>query len=336
MKKVKQLLIIVLLGNTFALFSQQKVALHSSSGIQHFNGVAGFLNAYNTASPGDTIYLPSGGFTSPNYIDKSLMIFGAGHYPDSTTATSKTSINGGITFRDNADGFYIEGVDFNGDINFYNNESINNVTIKYSRFNNFSADGNLTNPSSNLAIINCVLSGSLYLQNVQDAAIFNSIVQLNIAFSQGNLFENNIILFNDAYSMYACNSNTINNNIFINPGSGAYFLGFSNNIHNNLFVQAAPGYGTTPVTSGNYVGVALNNIFVNHAGYAFSYANDYHLQNPITYLGIDGTQVGVYGGIHSKEGAVPSNPHIQINNSATQTDNNGDLNINIQVEAQDQ
>ncbi len=333
---MKKILLSLAIIFTVINVNAQKVALHSTSGVQHFNGISGFLNAYNAANPGDTIYLLGGGFNPPVYIDKQLTVFGAGHYPDSTLATSKTFINATLTFRDNADGFHLEGVDVNGDINFYSNEPINNVIIKYSKMNNFSASGNLTTPSSNLGIINCVLIGALNLENIENGGIFNSIIQSPISFSQGNLFENNIFMFNDPYTMYACNNNSINNNIFLNAYyNGGEILGTANQLRNNVFASPVVGYGTTPITSGNYIGVALNTIFVNHTAYTFSYANDYHLQNPITYLGIDGTQVGVYGGIHSKEGAVPSNPHIQINNSATQTDVNGDLNIQIQVEAQD-
>jgi hypothetical protein len=46
--------------------------------------------------------------------------------------------------------------------------------------------------------------------------------------------------------------------------------------------------------------------------------------------------VGIYGGLFPyKEGAVPLNPHISLKNIAPQTDVNGDLNIQLKVNAQD-
>lgn len=70
--------------------------------------------------------------------------------------------------------------------------------------------------------------------------------------------------------------------------------------------------------------------------YVFNYAHNYHLKSPTTYLGTDGTEVGIYGGTFPyKEGSVPRNPHIQLKNIASKTDDNGSLQIEIQVEAQD-
>ena len=54
-----------------------------------------------------------------------------------------------------------------------------------------------------------------------------------------------------------------------------------------------------------------------------------------TYLGDDGTEVGIYGGlVPFKEGAVPINPHISQKSIQTTTDSNGLLNIYFTVEAQ--
>ena len=108
----------------------------------------------------------------------------------------------------------------------------------------------------------------------------------------------------------------------------------SNTFIKNVFAFI-PSAGLNTFTD-NYNSVVLNTVFVNQSGYAFNYANDYHLLNPTMYLGTDGSQVGIYGGMFPyKEGAVPSNPHFQLKNIAPTTDVNGDLNIQIQVEAQD-
>ena len=101
-------------------------------------------------------------------------------------------------------------------------------------------------------------------------------------------------------------------------------------------MNAAPGYGTSFTALNNYTNIPQANIFVNQTGTTFNYTHDYHLQAPTTYLGTDGTQVGIYGGTFPyKEGAVPLNPHIQLKNIAPTTDANGDLQIQIQVKAQD-
>ncbi|MCB9222575.1 MAG: hypothetical protein R2780_13135 [Crocinitomicaceae bacterium] len=319
----------------------QKVALHSTGSIQHFTGTTAFADAYTASNPGDTIYLPGGGFTPPATIDKSLRIYGAGHYPDSTQVTAKTYINGNIALTDNADGFYLEGVDINGQLGFSYNTSIDNVIIKYCKMNKIDVYGNntFTTPSNNLLFINNVVKGDVLLSNAQNSALYNNIIEARIQNSYGNLIENNIVMFSytgvsSYYSIHGDN-NIVNNNIFLNA-SNRYFVGVSNQINNNIFIVASPIFGTTPITSGNYYPVTQSSIFISQSGTTFDYSHDYHLQSPSTYLGVDATEVGIYGGFNGyKEGAVPSNPHFQLKTIAPTTNSSGLLNVQINASAQD-
>lgn len=337
MKKVTALL--ASLAVVFTV-SAQKVALHSSSGIQHFTGSNGLVSAYTAASSGDTIYLPGGGFTPPNSFDKSLRIYGAGHYPDSTVATAKTFINGGVNLAENADGFYLEGVEITGSFTFANNYSINNVIVKYCKMAglNVAGGGNLITPSVNFTCINNVITGGISFANAQNAGVFNCIIHDRVTNSYGNLFENNIFMYDygGSQSVFTANgdNNVFNNNIFLNA-STKYFGGVSNQINNNVFVNT-PVLGTTPIASGNYYPVPQVDIFVDQTGYVFSYDADYHLQDPGTYVGVDNTEAGLYGGFHGyKEGAVPSNPHIQLQNISATTTPSGMLNVQLKAAAQD-
>ncbi len=333
-------LLFILLFSTLAV-NAQKVALHSTASVQHFNGINGLVNAYAVANSGDTIYLPGGGFTSPASIDKQLYIFGAGHYPDSTQATAKTYINGDINLSENADGFTLEGVEINGQLKFDYQESVNNVVVKYCKMTKIDVYGNntFTNASNNLVFINNVVTGEVTLANGQNVAMYNNIIEGRVINSSGNLYENNIFMFSyvgsTSYFSISGDNNVVNNCIFLNA-SNRYINGVSNQIHNNVFIDSAPQFGTTPIFSGNYFGIAQSSIFINQTGFTFDYAHDYHLQSPTTYLGVDNTEVGIYGGIHGyKEGAVPSNPHIQLNNISPTTNNSGFLNVHIKGTAQD-
>lgn len=341
MKKQILFTLIVALA-TCVCVKAQTIALHSSTGVQIFNGNTALADAYVAANNGDTLYLSGNTFTPPSVFDKSLMIFGAGFYTDSTLATGKTFINGSIDLNENADNFYLEGVEVTGDIRLYNDKSINNVKIKRCKINGvFRADGNLSNPSSNLSLIGNIFMGYLYLDNTQTALLSNNIIVQSFRGSNGNMINNNIILGYISYTSYTLylfmgNNNILNNNIILWSDMDARASGTGNFFYNNLYVTNNPSYGTTPTASGNYTGVAQSAIFINQTGSTFDYAHDYHLQNSGAYLGTDGTEVGIYGGIFPyKEGAVPVNPHIQFRNIAPTTDANGDLQIQIQVEAQE-
>ena len=339
MKTTKNLFILVAFAISITANAQQ-VALHSTGGTQIFKGNTALNLAYTAAQNGDTLYLSGGALTPPANFDKGLNIFGAGHYEDSTQATGKTFINGNVILNENADLFYLEGVEITGNFTISTDNSVNNVIIKRCKVNGtFSALGNLSNPTSNLSLIGNVLISRINLQNIQNSILSNNIIVNTFQNSNGNLISNNIIMGyiwgSSMDYLFTGNNNTLNNNIILWDGYYADASGSGNVFNNNLYVEPTPNYGTGATSNGNYVGVNRDNIFVNQTGAAFNYSHNYHLQAPTTYLGNDGSQISIYGGTFPyKEGAVPLNPHIQVKNIAPTTDANGDLQIQIQVEAQ--
>jgi hypothetical protein len=336
------ILTMFLMSTIFTVNAQRVVALHSSSGVTVFSSINPFIDAYNAAQAGDTLYLPGGAFAAPSLIDKQLYIYGAGFHPDSTVATNPTLITGNFTLGENSDYLMVEGVQFANAILTNNNVSASFVSFKRCRINggiNFQGDGS-TNLSINNAFTECILIGDLSFVNVTNSGIMNCIIQNRILSSKSNVFKNCIFLYNNGIGdgvMHSPYYNEFSNNIFIiaNPAYLIYNVNDGNIHNNNLFVGATPNYGANSIVSGNYTGVSLTSIFVSHSGYAFAYSSDFHLQSPTTYMGNDASQIGVYGGYFPfKAGAVPSNPHISTKIIAPQTTVNGDLQIQIQVEAQ--
>lgn len=329
---------LLLTAITFSVRAQ-KVALHSSSGVQHFYGPSGMVNAYNAATSGDTIYLPGGSFNIPASINKPLLIFGAGHYPDSTEATGKTYLSGHLTLGKDADGLYMEGIEFTGNVGSPYSTTPDNLIIKRCRINgSFSMPGDMSTPGHNLAFTGNVIYGDIDLSNIQNVLISNNILGKGIVYSKGNQIINNVFLFRRTIGSYehlaACDNNKVSNNVFYTEAPYGE-NGNGNEFRNNLFVNAAPGYGTSALVYDSYTGIPASDIFINVATTSFSYDDNYHLKSPLTYTGNDGSEIGIYGGVFPyKEGAVPSNPHISVNNIAPVTDSNGNLQISITVNAQ--
>ena len=117
-----------------SLAQSKKVALHHAGNTTLFIGNSGFANAVSAAVSGDTIYLPGGYWTASN-IDKKLVIYGAGHYPDSTQATEASHLTGGLEFQAGSDSSLFQGIDVAGDVNI---RSTSYVTINRCKFNNSS------------------------------------------------------------------------------------------------------------------------------------------------------------------------------------------------------
>jgi len=150
----------------------------------------------------------------------------------------------------------------------------------------------------------------------------------------GNVLLNN---HNSSSIFTSISSSTIKNNIILSTGPMVNH-GVTNTLYNNLFVASSISYynSANNYESNNYFSIAQADIFVNQTGNVFDFSHDYHLKNPELYIGTDGTQVGLYGGITPfKEMGVPTNPQVTTKTISKETDANGNLQINITVKAQE-
>ena len=338
--KIILILFVLISINLNLLNAQRTVALHSATGVKMFSGINPFVDAYNAAENGDTIYLPGGTFTS-SPIDKQLFIYGAGYHPDSTVVTLPTYITSDINPGGNADGLVVEGVVFASGPNINHDVSASNMTFRRCRFNeNISFNGNATPAglSTGNMFAECLFMKTMELSNAANCLFSNNIFIESVNNSKSNTFKNNIFLRNEL-CFNQVNNNDISNNVFIFTSNdwlvGGYYGSNGNIFNNNLLVAATPNYGNNPIISNNYTGVAQADIFVDQTEYAFSYTHNYHLKNPASYPGSDGSQVGIYGGMFPfKTASVPSNPHIQSKSIASETNSAGELQIQIRVQAQ--
>lgn len=343
---MKKIIFCVVLFLFATRVSSQKVVMRHSNGIAipYTSGVNAYVEAYNAALPGDTIYVPGGYFNAVNFNKPKLTILGAGHYPDSTSATSETILTGGFTLFSQADSLFFSGFVVNGNIDFEYNQSIDYVTITRNRITgtiNINGDGSRTNACEHVLIKENVVN-KIFATNALNCIVANNIIHTSAENFVNSSITNNIFLNYQYYewphyfnsNFYEISNCLIQNNI-CNRDIGGFANCNNNTISNNLFTNTPP-YGTN-TASGNYHNVSQPTIFINQSGYTFDYTHDYHLQNPGTYLGTDGTQVGIYGGLFGpyKPGAVPKNPHIISKTISPTTDSNGNLNINIKVGAQD-
>lgn len=327
---------IVLLFVVVYSTAQKSVALHSNGTTTIFGGDSPLIDAYNAAVTGDILYVSGGNFVAPTTIDKGLVIIGAGFDTESTAATGKTYIysstinSGRIEIGSNASNLYMEGMEFQG--GFYKTDAnITGFTLIRLKVNDlyFTDTGAIP---TNASIIQCEIAGNIDIQGVTYSLISNCILRDRILNSDTNVFKNNVITGINGNGVLAnCDANTFMNNIFtttnlLSDGNCSY-----NNIQYNIFAQSSPNLGTGSTDLNNDKGIDMATVFVDLAG------SDFHLLTDAytTYLGDDGTEVGLYGGLLPfKEGAIPINPHISHKSIQTTTNSNGFLNISFTVEAQ--
>ncbi len=305
-----------------SLSAQMKVVLQHNGTASMFSGTAPFISAYNAAVNGDTIYLPGGVFTPPPTISKGLVIIGAGHYPDSTLATDVTNISS-LYITVGADKLKLQGLKIPGGITFENNSRIDSVIIFrcYLGVIDYQGTYDVAHNCRGHLLYQNVIS-TLSLTHTSNIRVFNNIISLATSMQENAWIKNNKI---DAVSgMTYCffENNTI---------SQQYADGY-NTFRNNIF-EGVPG-GATNIYINNYNSHPFSTIFQAYTTW-FSYTDNYHLLSPSSYVGTDGLQVGIYGGLYPyKEGAVPSNPHIRSKSIALTPDANGKLKVTITVAAQ--
>jgi hypothetical protein len=152
--------------------------------------------------------------------------------------------------------------------------------------------------------------GNLTLRN----NIFNGrLFQMAGTFIGYNYLFNNVFLCNDANTFNNINNFYISNNIFYRAG-----LGNANstnlNFSNNCSYQCVGGSGNNFPNGTNFTNVDPMFTTSIGPGAFFSYNTDYNLQStsPLINVGIDGTDLGVYGGSGDFDiNGVPHNPYVK-------------------------
>ena len=313
----------IMLFSTLALQAQMKVALHHNGTVSMFSGASPFIAAYDASVNGDTIYLPGGIFNPPPVVTKGIYIIGAGHYPDSTTATSVTDIST-LNIYAGSNKLKLEGLYIPSGITFATNQKIDSVVILRCFLGGLAYSGSY-NPATNCDghLIYQNIIGSITLTHTSNIKVFNNIINHITSMQENAWIKNNKIgIVSD---MTYC--------FFENNILSQHFAEGYNTFRNNIF-EYAPGGGTNTYLN-NYYNLPFSTVFVNYTDWNNYYTDNLHLVSPGTYIGTDATQVGIYGGLYPyKEGAVPSNPHIRAKSIGLTPDVNGKLKVNFTVAAQ--
>jgi hypothetical protein len=305
---------------------------------------SGFTDAYNASVAGDTIYL-AGGFFDGLTVNKRLAIIGAGHHPDSSANTYPTQINGSITFGPDADSSHIEGLHITGHVNVSAaNNMVNRLRIRRNIIDGqLNLNGDRVTPSMHVEISGNIVRSSVDLSNTVSVVLCNNILHSRIHYIFQGSVTNNVFNASPYYgyphyvynNLYDIDNSKIENNVFPHPDGALVFLYCDNSVINkNLFATASINY-TNNMATGNFTGVGSTNVFVNWTSSSFLYTDNYHLKAPESYIGMDGTQMGIYGGLRPwKEGSLPLNPHIQSKIIADKTDAAGKIQVQVKVVAQ--
>ena len=323
----------------------QMATLQHGETMKAFYGLDALSDALASATNGDVISLSEGVFNAPTF-NKAVTVQGAGFYIDKEGKQAWTSIkdNPVINVPNGDTGLRIEGIHFAGNVSI-EGDSLCNFTITKCRIGDLIATANLVEGEISQSYIknikyaetrklyihhvvmhtidatsdnqisvdvdHCVLTGNM--TNSVTAVVRNSLLK-NVRGTASCAFYNDVMSQNNVY-----NSGSHN---WRGQITSIYLAG------NTIWTLNTYGYDDTHP---DYLKLFVTS---SHA-YTWNEYNDYKLTEEAAaqYLCPDGTQVGLYGG------TVPftktlSTPQIISKTIATETDENGMLNVKIQVEAQ--
>ena len=299
MKRIISLVGLLCCGLWSAVAQMPVTTLQHSGKARLFYGNNSFSEACDASVNGDTLYLSPGGFTPPASISKGIVVIGSGYAPDSVTVKKRTAINGNLNIAAGASHLLVEGLYLANDIVFSDQGgNIDSVTIIRSRFGTLSYRS-----GSDRRRISCHVE-ECYFEIVDDIdSLFvarNNLINGRIMGGYCNVIENNIFLGSYFWDI-ECDKAYISNNIFLRRSSNVSNVdaseNFINNYYNNLF-NPSISLSSNAYSTNTYK-AADSTIFVKYSSNADFFAQDFHLKDPSKYIGTDGTQIGIYGGVHA-------------------------------------
>lgn len=347
MKKQFYLLTACIMFSSLVISQNNLTMLHHLGTVQIFSGNNGFVDAYNVASSGDTIYLGGGIYNPPATISKSLVVFGAGVNLDSSSVTGTTSITGSLNFYEGADNSVYQGITA---WPTFNNLDIDNFAFRYCKLTAINYYGTYVAATTcdNHQYINCQIGATntsyADFNTIGSLIIQSSLITQFVKNIHANGFINHsVFTVGPSYSPGTGVSRPIkdvSNSIISNckiRNIGTYYdyviTGSNNLLTHNVFNSNYSDVSNT-YTSNYYVGADDNLFFVADPDGDGKY--DYHLLAPGSYIGDDWSQVGLYGGDFIwKDGIMPENPHLFFSTIPQNSDESGEIIVNIKVSAQE-
>lgn len=321
-----------------------------------FSGRQALITAYAEATHGDLITLSSGRFESVDTIEKAITIRGAGLGNDETYHTQATVIYNDMTLAIPDDvaekHFQMEGIFHDSWIYYANN--LQNAKFSKCRLGFISAGqygDNLWGTCQNLQFFHCKITGALVCNSNSTMTLMNSYVEAPVTHDSNTSiisFRNCVIkpVYKEysalgvnkyAYKkvddsddgvaalLYSC---YLTNSIIcmVNDSDPIYWN--DNTVFTNCLLPSSLIPSADRNTYQNYT--LLTSIFKTFSG-TYGELETFALKNTTAYLGNDGKQVGMYGGVIPYTPRL-TGPHIKTLQVSDHSTSDGKLNVKIQIE----
>lgn len=345
MKKLFSFVIACMTTATMVAQSSLLATLSHNGQISIFYGATAFQKVMDKADHGDVITLSAGQFTACD-ITKAVTIHGAGmsNVNDSINSHGQTVIQGGLDMSvadETTKHLNIEGVYFSSKTTY--SGTLSNAKFSKCRFYEIDYKSNTDN-LSNASFIHCRVAYGFSLGKESTAYCKNSIIWDAESYYQSStsLFE-----FNNCF-VYLFDGYNASGALFKNCAIAIRQTGYSYDYKNLVGCNSYNSIGCGSMNYNIFEGITNGTNYSKSTDYAFktlrtcddgtswpTYAYNesetFELTDEAkTYLGTDGTQVGIYGG-DTPYDENPSTHKITEFNVAGKSTTAGKLGIGIKV-----
>ena len=279
--------------------------LQTGSEVKYYTGADALVRAYNDAEQsGSVITLTAGSFSTPSYITKSVNIYGQGWEKDDEAGIRPTVINGNLYFYSGSDetplsdltveGVYVTGEmcvkqttglvasKFRAKTFVINGENASSITLRQCYLDGMSVGSNSVN---GLYVQNSFIRGRLYGGGEQQILMDHCILRQDNDYGSFRAVYTNCI-FGTGYRTDIDAGSTVKNCIF---EGGSTSAGIQENC---------------------WFGVSVSTLFTDGTNMNYAEGRTFGLSSPETYVGTDGTEVGINGGTYPWN-RVPTTPIVK-------------------------
>lgn len=303
--------------------------LSHDGNITTFYGTQAWRSAHDAAVHGDVITLSSGTFIATN-ITKAVTVRGAGMGIDPKVTVEPTVISGSfnINIADSVTSrLTLEGIYSNHTVTYMN---VKNPLFLKCRFNAVTSNSSSTSILKDASFIHCRVAEYFHLANNSSAMCINSVINEPYSSSSSTSvfdFQNCVVR---SYSIGSIQTSSFKNCIVINITNNN--LDSNNTAYNCVAIPFNCFRNITNTTNKSVADYAT--LFKTYKGADFDKLDNETFELTETaqkeYLGMDGTEVGVYGGALPYD-PTPSNPQITKCNVAAKSTADGKLSVDIEV-----
>ena len=323
MKKVLLAVVGILFAATSFAQNALVASLSHEGAVSYYYGVTALQQAATAAASGDIINLSGGSFNAAN-INAAITLRGAG-----IDSKAPTYIIGGFTIAiptDDANQFMMEGIRCQGTVatsGTFANPYF--VKCQFISVTNGRDNDNVTN----IMFVNCKITGNINVGANDTYSFVNCFVNEMCQYQAATSTFSNCVIEKAAVSelrqsqFFSC--------IFVSPSGSNWVLPNTAQATNCICINYPQSIFRDVVVKPNCSVANREDVFKTFTG-EYSDEETFELTDAAktTYLGTDGEQIGLYGGLQPYN-STPSYPLISTMNVDKQTDTNGKLGVTIEV-----